>query len=68
MSLQGARPNWYVNLIITGQTIMFNLAGKTNQYAQFIYRLAETFVVSREDELHGDDCVLGRINIFHLFT
>lgn len=47
---------------------MNNIAGKTKQYAQFIYRLAATFVVSREDELHGNDGVLRRINIFHLFT
>ncbi len=53
---------------ITGQTIMINIAGKTNQYPQFFDRLAITFVVSREDELNGNDGVLRRINIFHLFT
>lgn len=33
---------------------MNNIAGKTDQYAQFIYRLAATFALSREDELHGN--------------
>ncbi|WP_427051240.1 hypothetical protein [Paenibacillus sp. TC-CSREp1] len=47
---------------------MNNIAGKTKQYTQFIYRLAATFVVSREDELYGNDGVLRRIDIIHLFT
>lgn len=62
----------YVHILscfkITGQTIMINIAGKTNQYPQFFDRLATTFVVSREDKFHGNDGILRRINIFHLFT